>query len=297
MELNVEAWLAEKARDIEAELDRLLPPEDGPAARLAAAMRYAALGGGKRLRPALVLACCRAAGGDETSVLGPAAAVEMIHAYSLVHDDLPAMDDDDLRRGRPTTHRAFGEAIAILAGDALLTLGFEVLASRPVGDSGAARRAEAVRIAALAAGAAGMVGGQMADLEAERVDPISAPLAWIHEHKTGSLMAAAAEIGGIHGGASGAARVALSRFGRILGLAFQIADDILDLTSTREALGKTPGKDRAAGKATWPAVHGLERSRREAAELAEAAAAELAALPGPVAPLRALARFAASRAR
>ncbi len=285
------------ARGVDDALDRLLPGENGPAATLARAMRYAVFAGGKRLRPALVLAACEACGGRPEDVTGPAAAIEMIHAYSLIHDDLPAMDDDDLRRGRPTVHRAFGEAEAILAGDALLTLAFEVLATDPPGEALAGRRAAAVAAAAAGAGPLGMVGGQIADLEAERRLPDARLLEWIHRRKTGALLVAAARVGAIHAGAPPAIEETLARYAAEVGLAFQIADDVLDATSTAEALGKTPGKDRRAGKATYPALLGLEASRGEAERHAALAIEELERSGVESEALRSLARFAAARRR
>jgi geranylgeranyl pyrophosphate synthase len=262
---------------LEGVLHLLLQERDGPGNTVHRAMRYAVLGGGKRLRPLLALSVCRACGGKVEEAVFPAAALELVHAYSLVHDDLPAMDDDAVRRGRPTVHVAFGEATAILAGDALLTLAFEALGAEPRGEVHALRRAEAVVTVARAAGVAGMVGGQQADLDAERTPVEPGHLAWIHDHKTGALLGAAAEVGAIHAGASRKRRERLARYGRSLGLAFQIADDILDATASQEALGKTPGKDARSGKATYPAVFGLDASRRMAEEQMEAALAELTA--------------------
>jgi len=282
---------------IEQELDRLLPQAGGPGATVAEAMRYATLGGGKRLRPVLCLAACEAGGGDPAAVLAPAAAVEMVHTYSLIHDDLPAMDDDDLRRGRPTVHRQYGEAVAILAGDALLTLAFEILASKPEGDDRAARRALAVAVVAHRAGVFGMVGGQVADMQAEHSAPDGDRLEWIHAHKTAALLSASAEIGAIHAGSSDAVRRALREYGHALGMAFQIADDVLDVTSSAEILGKTPGKDLRAGKTTWPALFGVERARLEAHRRAEIAARALDGVPSDTSFLRELARYAAERAR
>jgi geranylgeranyl diphosphate synthase, type II len=293
--MPLEAFLARWRPRIEASLESLLPPAEGAAARVAEAMRYAVLGGGKRLRPVLAIAACEAAGGDPEDVLFPAAAIELIHTYSLLHDDLPAMDNDDLRRGRPTTHVVYGEAEAILAGDALLTLAFEILATRPQGESRASRRAESVRLVAARAGIAGMVGGQAADLAAEGASATPESVEWIHRHKTGALLSACAELGAVHAGATEAVRDALRRYADSLGLAFQVADDILDETSGSDTLGKTPGKDLAAGKATYPAFLGLDGARTEAGRLAEAALRELAALPRPPPVLEALARFAVSR--
>jgi geranylgeranyl diphosphate synthase type II len=293
--MTLHDYLESRRGAVDRALDALLPRPDGPAARLHEAMRYAVFGGGKRLRPLLAIAACEALGGRIEDVVAPAAALEMIHTYSLVHDDLPAMDDDDLRRGRPTVHKAFGEAEAILAGDALLTLAFEVLATHPPGEAAAGQRAKAVALVAARAGAAGMVGGQLADLEAESRPPALAPLEWIHKHKTGALLEASAELGAIHAGAGGADRAALGRFGGALGLAFQIADDILDRTATVSVLGKTPGKDERSGKATYPALLGVEASRREALRLVAAAQAEIPASVRDRTVLDGLARYAVDR--
>lgn len=295
--MRVEDWLSTERERVERRLEALLPREEGPARRLAAAMRYAVLGGGKRLRPILAIAACESCGGSAADVLDAAAALEILHTYSLVHDDLPAMDDDDLRRGRPTTHRVHGEAAAILAGDALLTLAFEILATHPPGHSAAARRADAVAVVAAAAGAAGMVGGQLADLEAEGRPSTILDLEWIHRHKTAALLSAAAELGAIHANAAPETRRGLARFGEALGLAFQVADDILDRTASAEALGKTPGKDAAAGKTTYPGVVGLEAARAEAERWRARA---VAALPREIVAaerLEALAAYAVERTR
>lgn len=258
---------------IEAALLALLPPEDAPPRGLHAAMHYALFPGGKRLRPLLVLLGCRAAGGEPQAALRAAAALECLHTYSLVHDDLPCMDDDDLRRGRPTCHKAHGEAMALLAGDALLTLAFEGVAS-----AGAAATVELAR----ASGSLGMVGGQVEDLAAETDHRHSLErVQWIHDHKTGALITAAILVGA-HAAAASAAGSAvpasvlepLRRYGDQLGRAFQIADDCLDLTGTAAELGKNPLADVALGKLTWPAMVGLERSLATARELAEGAAAE-----------------------
>jgi geranylgeranyl diphosphate synthase type II len=294
--MNLGAYLDRKRADVDAALETILPPREGPAARLAETMRYAVFSGGKRLRPVLALAACEAFGGSIEDVLAPAAALELIHTYSLVHDDLPAMDDDDLRRGRPTAHKAFGEAEAILAGDALLTLAFEVLATLPPGDALAARRADAVAVVARRAGCFGMVGGQLADLEAERTPPAQAPLEWIHRHKTGALISASVELGVLHAGANPADRAAMARYGDAVGLAFQITDDVLDRTASASALGKTPGKDEKSGKATYPALLGLDASRREARRLVDLALASIPATVGDPEFHDALARYAIDRA-
>jgi len=293
--MKIAPYLESRRAEVDRALEGLLPSPAGPAARLAEAMRYAVFSGGKRLRPVLALAACEAFGGREADVLEPAAALELVHTYSLVHDDLPAMDDDDLRRGRKTAHKAFGEAEAILAGDALLTLAFEILATRPSGAAAAARRGEAVALVALRAGHAGMVGGQLADLEAERRPPDPGTLEWIHRHKTGALLSASVELGALHAGAAPEDRAAMARYGDALGLAFQIADDVLDRTASAEALGKTPGKDEKSGKATYPALLGIEASRREAGRLCDVA---LSCIPKSVkepAFLEGLARYAVDR--
>ena len=293
--MELERFLESRRHEVDVALDALLPQAEGPAGRLGEAMRYAVFGGGKRFRPILALATCEAFHGESDAVRDAAAALELIHTYSLVHDDLPAMDDDALRRGRPTLHRAFGEAEAILAGDALLTLAFEVLATRPSGDQAGARRAAACAIVARAAGLAGMVGGQIADLEAERSTPALPAIEWIHRHKTGALLAASAELGALHAGAPAEACAAMRRYGRALGLAFQIADDVLDRTSSAEALGKTPGKDEKRGKATYPSLLGVDASRGEAKRLVEEALAFLPAAVQDRGILEALARYVVDR--
>lgn len=268
--MDLTAHLAAERRAIEAALDRLLPPEDAWPARLHRAMRYAVFGGGKRIRPILVRAACAAAGGDPDAVLEAACALELIHTYSLIHDDLPALDNDTLRRGRATVHVAFDEALAILAGDALLTEGFAVLARYPEGDHLAARRAAACRLVAVAVGSTGMVGGQVEDLAATGGPANEDTLHRIHRAKTGALLGAAVELGALLAGASAGQQDEFRRFGNSFGLLFQIADDILDVTGTADQLGKSPGKDAAAGKLTYPLVHGLgEACRRRDALAAE----------------------------
>ncbi len=293
--MTLGAYLTLRRAEVDGALDALLPRVEGPAARLVETMRYAVFGGGKRLRPVLAIAACEAFGGQLDDVLVPAAAVELIHTYSLVHDDLPAMDDDDLRRGRPTAHTAFGEAEAILAGDALLTLAFEWLATRPAGLALASRRAEAVAVIARGAGHSGMVGGQIADLAAEHKPPVEVALEWIHRHKTGALLSASVELGALHGGAAEEDREAMARYGEAVGLAFQIADDLLDRTASAQALGKTPGKDEKSGKATYPALLGPSESRLAADRLVASALAFIPAAVKDRAMLDALARYAVDR--
>ena len=293
--MNLAGYLERRRAEVDRALEALLPAPEGPAARLAETMRYAVFSGGKRLRPVLALAACEAFGGADADVLAPAAALELIHTYSLIHDDLPAMDDDDLRRGRATAHKAFGEAEAILAGDALQTLAFEILATHPEGDLTAARRSAAVLLVARRSGHAGMAGGQLADLMAERMPPEQAPIEWIHRHKTGALLSASVELGALHAGATAPDLDAMARYGAALGLAFQIADDVLDRTASAEALGKTPGKDMKAGKATYPALLGIDASRLAASRLVAEALDSIPASVTDPALLTALARYAVDR--
>jgi len=294
---DVAAYLADEAAVIDAALDRLLPVADAWPTRLHGAMRYAVFGGGKRVRPILARAACRAAGGDPVRALEPGCALELIHTYSLIHDDLPALDDDRLRRGRPTVHVAYDEALAILAGDALLTEGFAVLARFPEGDAAAPVRAEACRVVAAAAGSLGMVGGQVEDLEATGAVADPGRLERIHRAKTGALLAVAVEVGALLAGVDGGRRREFIEFGRGLGLMFQIADDILDVTGTAASLGKSPGKDAAAGKLTYPAVYGLEAARSRLAELAAGLSRQAAALEGAGGVLDGLVAYVARRDR
>lgn len=271
--MSLDAFLAETKALVDGALDRWLPPAG---VRLHDAMRYAVFAGGKRLRPAIARAACRAVGGTDEQVLPVACALEMLHTYSLIHDDLPAIDDDDLRRGKPTCHRKFDEATAILAGDALQTHAFLILAEKTP-------RREAVPTLVLdlarAAGTDGMVGGEIADIEAEGQTPDLAVVESIHARKTGALLRASAVMGGGAGGGSAAQLRALSAYGQALGVAFQIVDDILDETETAEVLGKSPGKDRKDRKMTYPAAAGIEASRHRARELKDKA---IAALRGAV---------------
>lgn len=258
---DVESFLDDVRRRVDAHLRQVLPPVEGPTKGLAEAMGYLLLAGGKRLRPALALASCRAFGGDDEAALPFASALEMVHTYSLIHDDLPAMDDDDLRRGRPTSHKVFGEALAILAGDALHTLAFEVLL-RDTEPAETARRV-AVELAH-AAGPHGMVGGQVEDVDADGRAPDEESLLRIQGGKTAALLRAACRGGAWIGGADRDGVEALGRYGRHLGFAFQMMDDVLDVTGTAETLGKTPGKDEAENRMTWVALEGVEAARERA---------------------------------
>ncbi len=276
MSLDLQAYMAERARAVDEALGAYLPSESDPPETLHKAMRYSVFAGGKRLRPVLVMAGAEAVGGRMDAVMPTACAVEMIHTYSLIHDDLPAMDNDDFRRGVPTNHKVFGEAIAILAGDALLTLAFRLIADNVSVRSDTSALRDVLIEVADAAGSGGMVGGQVADIESEgkRVGPETVD--YIHTHKTAALIRASVRAGAMLTGATPSQLVALSLAGGNLGLAFQIMDDILDVTGTSEELGKTAGKDQAQQKATYPAVHGIEASRIHAkALIAEAQAALL----------------------
>jgi geranylgeranyl diphosphate synthase, type II len=290
---DVRAFLEEAARITDRDLDGVLARAAEGSARLAEAMRYSVFAGGKRLRPALAIACCRAVGGRDEAVAPFASALELVHTYSLVHDDLPSMDDDDLRRGRPTSHRVFGEATAILAGDALHTLAFETLLERT--EPPALARALALELAK-AAGCEGMVAGQIEDLGADGQPPDADRIRSIHRGKTAALLRAACRGGALAGNADEADVESLDRYGTHLGLAFQIVDDVLDVTGTAESLGKTPGKDRSRRKMTYVALDGVEGSMRRAqaeVDLALGAVGSLSAADL----LGALARFVTRRDR
>ncbi len=282
------------AAEVERALDALMPPVHGQEARLVEAMRYAALGGGKRLRGYLVMEVASLFGAAAAGAARAGAAVEMLHAYSLVHDDLPAMDDDDLRRGQPSTHIRYDEATAILAGDALQTLAFATLAD-PATHPDAAVRIALVAALAEAAGAAGMVGGQMIDMEGEGRTLALPEIERLHALKTGRLIGYSAEAGALIGGAGAAERRAIAEYGRHLGAAFQVADDVLDATESAEQLGKTAGKDAEAGKSTFVALLGIDGARAEAGRLAQRAEAALADLGQEADRLRALARYVVER--
>ena len=295
MSAGFESYLTDRAQRVDLALDRFLPAETVVPETIHKAMRYSVFAGGKRLRPVLVIAGAEAVGGRMDDVMPTACALEMIHTYSLIHDDLPAMDNDDFRRGRPTSHKVFGEAMAILAGDGLLTLAFRLIAEnwRPAMDARVLR--DVLVDVSDAAGTDGMVGGQVADLEAEgrRVSPDM--LEYIHLHKTAALIRTSIRVGARLSNAREDQLRALTVAGGDLGLAFQIVDDILDVTGTTEQLGKTAGKDQAQQKATYPAIHGIEASQAQAARLVGEALHALAPLGPPAEPLRALARFILER--
>jgi geranylgeranyl diphosphate synthase type II len=278
---------------IGAALERLLPPESAPPASIHRAMRYSVLGAGKRIRPALCLESAAIFTADLAPIVPVGCAMEFIHCYSLVHDDLPALDNDDLRRGRPTCHKVFGEALAILTGDALLTLAFQALARAELP---AERAVRVLREVSAAAGTVdGMVGGQVADIEAENKPPDPALLEYIHRSKTAALICASVVAGAIAGGGGSEDIEHLRRYGHLVGWAFQVRDDILDVEQSSEALGKTAGKDAAQKKVTYPALYGLAESRRIAEDLAARAIRELGAFGPPAEGLRQLAAFLVSR--
>jgi farnesyl diphosphate synthase len=296
-----EGRLAAAARRTGQVLDKLLaePPLPGEVtrpARLLAAMRHASLAGGKRFRPFLVIECARLFGVAEERAAMAAAALECVHCYSLVHDDLPAMDDDDFRRGAPTVHKAFDEATAILAGDALLTLAFDALA-RDATHADPAVRIALVGLLARGAGLGGMAGGQMLDVLAESMAVDEAGVRRLQAMKTGALIAAACEMGAVLGGADGAQRATLREYGAALGLAFQIADDLIDVEASPEAAGKATGKDSWRGKATFVSLLGVDKARARLAEAVNECRRRLDAIGGDTSLLRQAARFAAERKR
>jgi geranylgeranyl diphosphate synthase type II len=290
---DLPAYLQQRQSQVEAALDRALPvtyPE-----KIYEAMRYSLLAGGKRLRPILCLATCELAGGTTEMAIPTACGVEMIHTMSLIHDDLPAMDNDDYRRGRLTNHKVYGEDIAILAGDGLLAYAFEYVAANTE-NVPAQRVLQVVSRLGRAVGAAGLVGGQVVDLESEgKADVSIDTLNFIHNHKTAALLEACVVCGAILAGAPEADLQRLTRYAQNIGLAFQIVDDILDITATQEELGKTAGKDLQAQKATYPSIWGLEESQRQAQQLIQAAIAELDSFGEKALPLQAIAKFITSR--
>ncbi len=270
---DLKPWLKETQKTVDSALGKFLPRESSRPQTIHKAMRYSIFAGGKRLRPILTLAAAEACGGDMESALAPACATEIMHTYSLVHDDLPCMDDDDLRRGRPTSHKVFGEGMAVLTGDALLTQVFIVIAQTPVTKRYSVK--DYVREIAETGGSKKLIGGQVLDLEGEGKKLNKKDLVRIHEAKTAALLTCAVRLGGMTANATPVKLKALTSFGYNLGLAFQVIDDILDVTQTTEILGKTAGKDEAVEKSTYPAIIGLEQSRKEAARLTKKALSAL----------------------
>jgi len=291
--MNLPAFFEEDRAAVDAALDRLMPGENAQPPSIHRAMRYSVQAGGKRVRPILCLESARIFSADVAPVLPIACALEFIHTYSLIHDDLPALDNDDLRRGKPTCHKKFGEAAAILAGDALLTLAFETLANASIDP--ARRVAILSHVAASAGTVNGMVGGQVADLEAEGRAIQAEDLEYIHRSKTAALIRASVVSGAIGGGADDEDVARLKRFGETIGWAFQVVDDILDVEESSAALGKTAGKDAAQQKATYPSLYGLEKSRQFAKELEDRAMAEIQPYGARAARLRELAELIVHR--
>ncbi len=295
MSFDLKAYLETRRAMVEAALDRVLPSEDAVPVNLHRAMRYSVLAPGKRLRPTLVIAGAEAVGGTAKTVLDAACALELIHAYSLIHDDLPAMDDDDYRRGRLTNHKVFGEAIAILAGDALLTLAFRLVADNAARMSDPRMIARVVADVADAAGTDGMVGGQVIDIESEGKDVGPDTLEYIHRHKTAALIRVSLTAGATLAGGRAEQVDTIREAGESLGLAFQIVDDILDVEGSLAELGKTAGSDERKKKATYPAYHGLEASRHKARMLIDETKRRLEPLGRPAEPIHALADFVFER--
>jgi geranylgeranyl diphosphate synthase type II len=292
--MDIHAYLSESKRLVDEQLEKLLPAEDEQPSTIHKAMRYSVFAGGKRVRPILVLASGESLAGNRDTLLHLGAGIEMMHTYSLIHDDLPALDNDDLRRGVPTCHKVFGEAMAILAGDSLMTRCYQILADLPgIADS---TRIHIIREVAAATGTInGMIGGQVVDLESEGKNIEARVLEYIHYSKTGALLRACVRCGALAAGANIQQLQALTEFGSKIGLVFQIVDDILDVTSSSEVLGKTAGKDEKVKKATYPALYGIDASRQKARELVSSALEDLRDFDGNAESLRSLAQFVVDR--
>jgi geranylgeranyl diphosphate synthase type II len=294
--MDIKTYLADKRTVVDKALELLAPPAETFPPKVFEAMRYSLFAGGKRVRPILAIASAEALGAKTAGLLPIAGALELIHTYSLIHDDLPAMDDDDLRRGRPTCHKVYGEAIAILAGDGLLNRAFEVLSDpRRLKTVTALRVLSIIKEISLASGVFGMVGGQVVDMESEGKDVDLPTLEFIHTHKTGALIRASVRTGAIYAKASEKRLKALTRYGERVGLAFQIADDILDIIGSQEEIGKDVGSDLKKGKTTFPSFYGLDESRRRAKEVTDQALAALKDFDRKADPLRDLATYIVTR--
>lgn len=291
----LEAYLKDRQKIVEEALERYLPGKDNNPQDLHAALHYSVFAGGKRIRPILCLAALEACGGDMAPAMPVACALELIHTYSLIHDDLPVMDNDDFRRGKPTSHKVFGEAVAVLAGDALLTEAFVLLSRAEKVRLAAERRLAVIQEIAHAAGIAGMVGGQALDIRAEKIAPDFEGLMDIHRRKTGALIVAAVKSGAILAGASDTRIQALGVYGSHIGIAFQIADDILNVEGDSELMGKKTGSDAARGKVTYPVLLGLENAKAKLADHVDAATASIAAFDSRALPLRVIARYIMDR--
>lgn len=294
--MDIQTYLSRKKELVDKTLEKLVPPADAFPASVHEAMRYSLFAGGKRVRPILALAAAEALGAKTAEFVPVACALELIHTYSLIHDDLPAMDNDDYRRGMATCHKVYGEAVAILAGDGLLTLAFEVLSDpRRLKTVPAARLIAIIKEVSTASGVNGMVGGQVVDMESEGREVDFPTLEYIHTHKTGALIRASVRTGALYAKAGKRHFTALTHYGELIGLAFQIADDILDITGKREETGKDVGSDIKKGKKTFPAFYGLDESRRRAAEVADKAVASLQGFGRKADPLRELAKYIVTR--
>ena len=294
--MDLKKYLQEKEDIVNKALDTLLPKEDEFPQRLHKAMRYSIFAGGKRIRPILVIAAAEVFGKTAANVINIACAIELIHTYSLIHDDLPAIDNDDLRRGLPTNHKVFGEAIALLAGDALLTKAFQIM-SQPSAVSGqqSALILKSIHEIAKAAGSTGMVGGQVVDIESEGKEVAFPVLEYIHIHKTGELILASVKAGAILAGAENKELETITRYGEAIGLAFQIADDIIDVEGNKEDVGKNIGGDAKKGKVTYPSILGVDESRKRARELVDMAITALKDFDRKAEPLREIARYIVER--
>jgi geranylgeranyl diphosphate synthase type II len=295
---ELSTYLKKQQDLINSALDKWLPKPRGPSGPVIEAMRYSLMSGGKRVRPILLLAGAQAVGSDQKALLPAACALECIHTYSLIHDDLPAMDNDDLRRGRPTCHKVYDEAIAILAGDGLLTYAFELICKPELAQNISSHLlSKAIFLLARAAGVSGMVGGQTADILMEGRPVDAETLSFIHSHKTGALIVASVEIGALLGKGDDDELNHLKKYGESLGLAFQIKDDLLDIEGDQEILGKPVGSDDRNQKATYPALFGLKETKRKARELLEQGLSELESFDESAEPLRAIARYVVERDR
>jgi len=294
--MDITAYLARKKDVVDRTLQKLVPNEKTFPPTVHEAMRYSLFAGGKRVRPIMAIAAAEALGAKTTDLLPIASSLELIHTYSLIHDDLPAMDNDDLRRGRPTCHKVYGEAIAILAGDGLLNLAFEVLSDpRRTRAIPASRLITMTREIAAASGVFGMIGGQVVDIQSEGREIDFPTLEYIHTHKTGALIRSSVRVGALYARAGKRQFAALTRYGEMVGLAFQIADDILDITGKQEEIGKDVGSDIKKGKKTFPSFYGLQESRRRAGEVADRALAALKDFDRRADPLRELAKYIINR--
>ncbi len=294
--MDIKVYLAKKKDVVDKCLEKLIPPAKTFPPALHEAMRYSLFAGGKRVRPILALAAAESLGAKTNELLPVAAALELIHTYSLIHDDLPAMDNDDFRRGRPTCHRVYGEALAILAGDGLLNMAFEVLSDpRRLKGIPAQRLLTITKEIAAASGVFGMIGGQVVDIQSEGKEIDFPTLEYIHTHKTGALIRSSVRVGALYAKAGKRQFAALTRYGELIGLAFQIADDLLDITGKQEETGKDVGSDLKKGKKTFPSFYGLEESRRRAHEVMEHAVAALEGFGRAADPLRELAKYIVTR--